>query len=435
VSFSSGRDLLPPERAAVQPLVRQAIGAARVDLAGLDLGWERERTLESRIEFRPMVTSWLRPGIGYTARFRGDRNATYWEPLVIDDDTTATLQRHFQADRRITRSLALDPEALGRELEALSPDGGAGVLATALRRLRPIDLAWSDGMDSHFERETLKPGLGYQFGLGRYDAFRTTYRETAAQAQRRGSFRARGGLLLPLQAQLDIGYLTTNSDAYERGGGRYTFDERSWPDLILNWGELPVPTAVRGIISRSSATLGYQRTSWVGRPAGAEAAGARTGDEVNLPLSFAIGFANGLSGSYTMLQGEGRAGDLTGSTEQEVSQHAVQLAGSFTPSGSWRESLEGPVRVALSFSTHSRRQCRIPALGAGVAECVPFVDLVNRQLALTLDTMISQLNVGFQMSYNDRKSFVGLHSGSSQFQLGLFGEFNFEAGNFRGGGR
>jgi hypothetical protein len=43
--------------------------------------------------------------------------------------------------------------------------------------------------------------------------------------------------------------------------------------------------------------------------------------------------------------------------------------------------------------------------------------------------------MGFQMSYNDHKSFIGLRSGSSQFQLGLFGEFNFEAGNAMGGAR
>ncbi len=38
------------------------------------------------------------------------------------------------------------------------------------------------------------------------------------------------------------------------------------------------------------------------------------------------------------------------------------------------------------------------------------------------------------MSYTDRQSFVGARNGSSQFQLGLFGEFNLAAGTFAEGG-
>jgi hypothetical protein len=452
LTFSSGRDLLPAARAQVQPLVRQAIGTARREVAGLDLGWERQRVLESRVDFRPLLTDWLRPGIGYLARFRGDRNTTYWELLVVDDDTTATLQRHYQADRQLTRSLALDPELLGRALAPPGAERAAALtrtLAATLRALRPVDLSWSDGADSRFERETRAPRLGYQFGVRWEDAFRTAAGHHAAAARVRESFRARGGVRLPLLAQLDVAYLTTASDAYERGGGRYTFDEQSWPDLRLAWTEIPAPAAIRGAISHGAASIGYQRTTRSGRPgsimagggdngageAGYRAGQARTGEEVNLPVRFSIGFANGLSGSYTGLRGEGHAGDPTGRTEQEVAQHAVQLAGNFAAPTAWRESMEAPLRAALSFSIHTRRQCRVAAAGLGAQECVPFVDLVNRQLALTLDTIISQLNVGFQMSYNDRKSFVGLRSGSSQFQLGLFGEFNFEAGNAMGGAR
>jgi hypothetical protein len=444
LSYASNRDLLPADRAAVQPLVQRALNDARTELAGLDLGWERQRILESRVDFRPMVTTWLRPGLGYTARFRGDRNATYWEPVVVGDDTTATLHRHYQADRQFTRSLALDPERLGDQLAspgAEPPHGATLALAAALRALRPIDLAWSDGVDSRFEREAIGPGLGYQFGLGRYDLFRTGPAHTASTARERDSFRARGGLRLPLHAQFDIAYHISGSDAYQRGGGRYIFAERSWPDLMLTWSEIPAPASLRGAISHSAASVGYQRTRHAGR-AGSGVGGAagggggiRTGEEINIPVRFTIGLVNGFSGSYTGLRGEGLAGDPTGQTEQEVAQHAVQLAGRLVAPAVWNDGDDAPIRIALSFSIHSRRQCRVQAAGIGTNECVPFVDLVHRQLALTMDTIISQLNVGFQMSYFDRKSFVGIQSGSSQFQLGLFGEFNFEAGSLRGGAR
>jgi hypothetical protein len=40
--------------------------------------------------------------------------------------------------------------------------------------------------------------------------------------------------------------------------------------------------------------------------------------------------------------------------------------------------------------------------------------------------------VGLQASYVDRRSFIGTQIGSSQFQLGLFGQFNLQAGTFGG---
>ena len=46
--------------------------------------------------------------------------------------------------------------------------------------------------------------------------------------------------------------------------------------------------------------------------------------------------------------------------------------------------------------------------------------------------MMSELNVGFQMSYNHTKRFIGTRDGSTNFQLGLFGQFNFSAGQLPG---
>jgi len=430
LTFTSYRDLIPAARVAGEPELREAIGAARMELAGLDLGWERERSVESRVEFRPLLASWLRPGIGYTAQFRGERYGTQWYRSVSDDDTTAHLLHHYQADRYLTRSVAVDPELLGSELG----DDGSGMLvefARALRALRPLEVSWNSGADSRFDRQESAPGLGYQFGEGGSPG-RSVAPGLASNANRRNSFRARGGVRLPFRTQLDVAYLTADSDVYERGGGRYMLEERIWPDLVFAFTELPRPGVVGEVIARGSATLGYQRTERYGGPG--TGLGARRGEEVQIPVRFGIGLHNGVSGSYNGFVGAARVLDPTGAVEQELAQHSVHLAGQIEGPESWRESLEAPLRIALSFTIQSRRQCRIPA-GTGNKECVPYVDLVNRQLALTLDTIISQLNVGLQMSFNDRKSFVGLRSGSSQFQLALYGEFNVEGGKFAGGGR
>jgi hypothetical protein len=79
-------------------------------------------------------------------------------------------------------------------------------------------------------------------------------------------------------------------------------------------------------------------------------------------------------------------------------------------------------------------QCRFRQLTTtpGEVPCVPYIDFRNRTLNFTIDTYISQMTVGLQMSYTGRKDFIGLQRASSQFQLGLFGEFNLDVGQIPG---
>ena len=53
---------------------------------------------------------------------------------------------------------------------------------------------------------------------------------------------------------------------------------------------------------------------------------------------------------------------------------------------------------------------------------------------MSMNTRVADFRLGFQASYTDRRSFVGRRTGSTQFQLGIFGQFLFEAGRFAGGG-
>jgi hypothetical protein len=51
------------------------------------------------------------------------------------------------------------------------------------------------------------------------------------------------------------------------------------------------------------------------------------------------------------------------------------------------------------------------------------VDYLSRSVNLALDTRIIPLEVGIHLTYTDRQSFIGRHEGSTQFQLGIFGQF------------
>ena len=83
--------------------------------------------------------------------------------------------------------------------------------------------------------------------------------------------------------------------------------------------------------------------------------------------------------------------------------------------------------MTFTYQYSSELNCRRPT---GQDRCVPFVDFLNRSANLTLDTVVMPLQVGLHLTYTNRKSFVGQHDGTNQFQLGIFGEFLFDSGTF-----
>jgi len=101
------------------------------------------------------------------------------------------------------------------------------------------------------------------------------------------------------------------------------------------------------------------------------------------------------------------------------------MSSRFLPPGRWGERLDRPVAFTLQGGYVAERDCRSTA---SRNECVPFLDQIRRSLAMSLSTSVGGFEMGVQMSYDDRQSFVGQQTGSTQFQLGLFGQLQFSAG-------
>ncbi len=83
------------------------------------------------------------------------------------------------------------------------------------------------------------------------------------------------------------------------------------------------------------------------------------------------------------------------------------------------------MQLSLIATLIRERNCRNPAAGD---ECVPFLDQVSRSASMSLNTSVGGLELGVQVSFDDRQSFVGQQTGSTQFQVGLFGQLDFAAG-------
>ena len=96
------------------------------------------------------------------------------------------------------------------------------------------------------------------------------------------------------------------------------------------------------------------------------------------------------------------------------------------------DKLKEPLRANLQLTQNTQHQCRFRnTLGLGgesVSSCVPFIDFRNRTVNLTLDTHVSDLVVGLQMGYTARQDYVGTRRANSQFNLGIFANFELPVG-------
>jgi hypothetical protein len=447
---TTGRDVLAPERATSLALEQQALRDARSRVAGVPVGWERDRVLTTDAAFRPLIADWVRPSMTWSSRFGQRRDAAHLE--ITELTGTAELQRTFHTDSRWTRGVVFDPAGALRAVLGIAPgapagtepgpaapdpaDGAAdgapgGVVLALLRPIRPIEVSWSDGVGSRFEREVVGPGFGYQLGLGSIDGVRILGLDTAATALHQQAFRARSGLRLGPVADLSVGYTDSDTHVYDRYVGRRDQTDRAWPDVQLSWREIPVPAALDPLVDRWSVSTGFVRTrrSTVLR---GDAPRSWERDAATVPFEVRVAFTGGLALAYitSVTRGDGR--DPTGLTEQEAVSHGVDLSGRFAaPSGLRQRGVTEPLRLSLALDYRAEHQCRTVGNQPDPAPCTPFIDHMNRRLNLSVTTLVSQVDLGLQASYIDRRSFIGTQVGSSQFQLGLFGQFNVQAGTFR----
>ncbi len=435
-TLRSSRDLLATERASNQRFERNAIDAARGQLGGLDIGWETNRSMGTELSYRPDLTSWLKPVFNYSARFGTDRHPSY---LEVNPDSSALMQRRFQAERQVNRGLLFEPGGLLRALYALPEQVTDSVLAQRAllsrwsyrlaRSLRPIEVNWTSTLGSQFERELLQPGLRYQVGLGSFDAYRLIGGDTAVFVNNRDGFTARGALALPFNTELDASYEENQLDAIDQRGGHRQQFERRWPQLHVNLTRLPLPGFLQSVIVSSTVRAGFERSTQSSLLGGL-ADQRRGGSDTRFPLSLVFGFANGFSAQYTGNASRGGSTDPTGNAEQSGADHTLQLGGVFQAPESWRPRVNGPISANLQLRQTGQRNCRFQStlLPGQTDTCVPFIDFRNRTASLVLETMVRDLSVGLQMSYSSRNSLVGTHNGTSQFQLGLFGNFQMKAG-------
>lgn len=441
VTATSTRDLLDPEQAARRVHEREALRAARSSFAGADVGWETSRSLGTALDFRPTVAGWLKPSVRYSATFRTDRNPGYLELRTdASGDTTATLQRGFQADRQLTRGLQFDAGGLVGALLG-TPQAASGLAHRYVHRMArliaPVELTWDDALGSQFEREVIDPGFGYQLGFGSLGSFRHIGTDTATAATQRALFRARSGLRLPLGSMLSVSYGNSESDYFDGAGGVRMQRERNWPSLGLTWNRIPLPSVLDSIITNPSITTRYEESHYstlYGASRDEVSAQDRGRFRREIPFTFSFGVMQTLTASYALTLSTGEERNPTGDSEMSQTTHRFQASGTLVPAAASGRELRQPIQATFGYTYNAQQQCgfRPGAADPAAGTCTRFSDVIGRGFDLTLETIITDLNVGLQMSYNSNAHFVGTRNQTSQFQVGLFGQFQFNAGRMPG---
>jgi hypothetical protein len=426
VSLLTVRDLLRPEDAVSSRWIQELIRAERASLVGVDWGWETRRILRTSVGWRPRLFSWLRHDLDWSTSFATDRNTSYIGRIeVAPSDTAAVLLRNANGDRNARVLLSLDPRGLSAQL--FDPAGTSTSawrpLANGLSLLRPVTATWQHVVASRFNRAPVDPGYGYQLGLGDAEDFRFVDRDTASVLTDRTVRRVQAGAALPQGLGVDVAWTTLEATVLDTRSDRIVRDER-WPDVQARLDSVPMPWPASLVLRRVSLAAGYVANLRVVE-LGGRGQQRRTVRERDLPVDVALTWLPGTITRYraSFRSGDGR--DPTGGTQRDRETHTLTISSALRPPFGIARQLTRPLQLTVILSQLWDQECRATVTRL---ECVPFIDQVDRSIGVTLGAVLQGLEVGLQSSYTDRQSNVGQQTGSTRFQLGLYGQFLFEAG-------
>jgi hypothetical protein len=328
-----------------------AAGNERAELAGLDVGLERERTMSATVTYAPVTQWWLRPrlALGSTyAMIRDPNNRAISVGSPFSPDPTPRLSRRLGNTQLLTAATTVDP---AMAVAALTPEESRWRRVVGV--IRPIDVTFTRNQLSSFDGIPEAAGLGYQFGLGGIDAFRSLGDETATSAGASSDLVVANALALP--GGLTFTNRLQRSDARHwsrRDVSRLTVvngEAWTYPDVSMRWSGRPV--VLSGIFSQLGATARALRTRQAWTTPG-DGLGilteVRESRQESYPLSATAVTAWGevaISAAYALTR---RVDSLPGSAARRRSSDlAADIGKTFTLPERWR--VRNPLRTRVSW--------------------------------------------------------------------------------------
>jgi hypothetical protein len=397
---SSNRDLRDyGDSSTVGRLARQG----RSRFLGMDVGFERARTLSTHFSYAPRLVSWFGPRVSITSSYGITRDPTSRDPERAGDSTGAfRVPTAFSNSRSTDLGVTFD---LARVLHGLVHDS---TLLRLLDRLRAVDYTNRLDRRSQFDRPGFDPDPSYQLGFGGQSAFRSQGDRFATSASETRSNRLGSSLRLPLGFAVDGSYEGRTSLTWSlRGTGQQEMrnTERRWPQLAGHWVYTPRSIVRRVITSiNANASLNRARSETVQPPlsvavggANETAGGLRTSQENrSLPVSLAISWAarivTNVSASAEKVRSD-RSDNLTLTNRRQT---GADVSFSFRVPQQLAP-LRSDIRTSLRFNNTVSTVC---IQRAGTNDCLAVSDSRRREYNLNMGTeMPPNVSAGLSVGY------------------------------------
>jgi hypothetical protein len=391
------RDPLTGTRDTLSLDVAQVAARERDGFLGLDVGLERERTMNSSVSIAPAVASWLRPRMdfGTTYSMLRDPNARSLLRVGTGDSTGAyRLPRRLNNSQTFTAAATVD---LGKALIVHTPD--SSIVRRVAGAFQPVDVTFNRSLQSFYDGTPVTPGLGYQFAFGGQDDFRRLGGRLASSAGVSSNFAVNSTFALPFGTSISNRYTRQTTRTWTRlqDSLQRPVDGRvvTFPSLSLRWNYRP-PQLLQRVLTSVGANASVERTlgssfapSIVQGGDNQNERSRSTRERLPINGSIAWAFAGGFTtnGSYEV----GRTEEERPGSSNFGRTHSMQLdVGKTLPlPKSWNMSDRLNTRVSFQRS-QTRNFARNLSAGAGVASTRPIADNGRQSINLNADTRVSE---------------------------------------------
>jgi cell surface protein SprA len=425
--FSALRDL---RRYGDTSLVAIAATNERGSFLGVAGGLEREREINTSVNFVPRLKGWLRPRFDFSTGYAMLRDPNTTQLLHAGDSTAVLrLPERVNALQSLNTGAALDPV---RMVSAWTSD--SALLRDLRNTLLPWDFNYSRMLNSEFDGTPYTPGLGYQLGLTGTTGFLLEHGMLASSAGSNAAVTIAAGFKLPFGMTLTarMQRLSTRNWLSGTDTAQTSLDgeQLTFPDVTLR--ATYHPRALQEYIANITASVRYvltnQRSS---APAVSSLVPAdlRTSRIQSYPVGASIvwndigdlttGFSIGPTFRVDSLPGS-----ITDSRSQDFS---VDASRSFQLPADWQ--MKSALRMRLGFQQTTAQSDVSNGLAAGLRSRL--ADNGRRAITLNADTDIAQ-NLTFSLQSAQIITFDNtLNRKLTQIVLSAILQFKFFAGEMR----
>jgi hypothetical protein len=364
----------------------------RSSLFGLNVGLERERTMNTSLVFSPPGAGWLRPRLllGSTYAMLRDPNnrAIGAAPgTTPGDGFVPRLASRLGNTQYATAAATFDAKLA---LQSLTHENSW--IVRIARVIQPIDVSVSRNQLSSYDGVPVTPGIGYQFGWGTIEGFRSLDGFTAANAGRSTDLVVTNTLVLPGGVSVATRAQRTLSNHWNRRQvirlTEVEGEQSVLPDISVRWSGRPwiVSGLFQSLGFTARAIRGHQQ--WISRSNVAGAADeVRASRQESLPLSANLVTAWGdvsLGGTWALRRWtDSLPGSVSNASGAEVS---ADIAKSFPLPAGW--GTRSPLRTRLSYQENTAESFVSNAAVFGARSRL--TDNGRRSINLNFDTDVSE---------------------------------------------